>query len=94
MGWARPALPHPARIPVAVRHRPGSGRLRRAESVGGGGFLAAFAAGLAVTALNQTLCDCFLDFGQFIAETILLAFVLFGALLSTMLDRPRRWRAA
>jgi sodium/hydrogen antiporter len=65
-----------------------------AESVGGGGFLAAFAAGLAVTAFNQTLCDCFLDFGQFIAETILLAFVLFGALLSTMLDRPRRWRAA
>ncbi|HEV8650584.1 MAG TPA: cation:proton antiporter [Actinomycetes bacterium] len=48
--------------------------------------LAAFAAGLAVTALNQTLCDCFLEFGQVIAEmTMLLAFVLFGALLSTML---------
>jgi NhaP-type Na+/H+ or K+/H+ antiporter len=56
------------------------------ESVGGDGFLAAFAAGLAVTALNQTLCSCFLEFGQVIAEmTILLAFVLFGALLSTML---------
>jgi NhaP-type Na+/H+ or K+/H+ antiporter len=56
------------------------------EAVGGDGFLAAFAAGLAVTALNQTLCDCFLDFGQVIAEmTMLLAFVLFGALLSTML---------
>jgi NhaP-type Na+/H+ or K+/H+ antiporter len=42
--------------------------------------------GWAVTALNQTLCDCFLDFGQVIAEmTMLLAFVLFGALLSTML---------
>jgi sodium/hydrogen antiporter len=55
------------------------------EAVGGDGFLAAFAAGLAVTALNQTLCDCFLDFGQVIAEmTMLLAFVLFGALLSTM----------
>jgi sodium/hydrogen antiporter len=55
------------------------------EEVGGDGFLAAFAAGLAVTALNQTLCDCFLDFGQVIAEmTMLLAFVLFGALLSTM----------
>jgi NhaP-type Na+/H+ or K+/H+ antiporter len=56
------------------------------EAVGGDGFLAAFAAGLAVTALNQTLCDCFLEFGQVIAEmTMLLAFVLFGALLSTML---------
>jgi NhaP-type Na+/H+ or K+/H+ antiporter len=55
------------------------------EAVGGDGFLAAFTAGLAVTALNQTLCDCFLDFGQVIAEMImLLAFVLFGALLSTM----------
>jgi NhaP-type Na+/H+ or K+/H+ antiporter len=55
------------------------------EAAGGDGFLAAFAAGLAVTALNQTLCDCFLDFGQVIAEmTMLLAFVLFGALLSTM----------
>jgi NhaP-type Na+/H+ or K+/H+ antiporter len=56
------------------------------EAVGGDGFLAAFAAGLAVTVVNQTLCDCFLDFGQVIAEmTMLLAFVLFGALLSTLL---------
>ena len=56
------------------------------QAVGGDGFLAAFAAGLAVTVVNQTLCDCFLDFGQVIAEmTMLLAFVLFGALLSTML---------
>jgi sodium/hydrogen antiporter len=55
------------------------------EAVGGDGFLAAFAAGLAVTVVNQTLCACFLDFGQVIAEmTMLLAFVLFGALLSTM----------
>jgi NhaP-type Na+/H+ or K+/H+ antiporter len=55
------------------------------EAVGGDGFLAAFAAGLAVTVVNQTLCDCFLDFGQVLAEmTMLLAFVLFGALLSTM----------
>jgi sodium/hydrogen antiporter len=58
------------------------------EAVGGDGFLAAFAAGLAVTVVNQTLCDCFLDFGQVIAEmTMLLAFVLFGALLSTMLGQ-------
>ena len=56
------------------------------EAVGGDGFLAAFAAGLAVTVVNQTLCDCFLDFGQVLAEmTMLLAFVLFGALLSTLL---------
>jgi sodium/hydrogen antiporter len=55
------------------------------EAVGGDGFLAAFAAGLAVTVFNQTLCDCFLDFGQVLAEmTMLLAFVLFGALLSTL----------
>ena len=55
------------------------------EAAGGDGFLAAFAAGLAVTAFNQTLCDCFLEFGQVIAETtMLLAFVLFGALLSTL----------
>jgi NhaP-type Na+/H+ or K+/H+ antiporter len=55
------------------------------EAAGGDGFLAAFAAGLAVTAFNQTLCDCFLEFGEVIAETtMLLAFVLFGALLSTL----------
>jgi sodium/hydrogen antiporter len=48
------------------------------EAVGGDGFLAA-------SVVNHTLCDCFLDFGQVIAEmTMLLAFVLFGALLSTM----------
>jgi sodium/hydrogen antiporter len=38
--------------------------------------------------VNQTLCDCFLEFGQVIAETtMLLAFVLFGAVLSTMLGQ-------
>jgi sodium/hydrogen antiporter len=56
------------------------------EAAGGDGFLAAFAAGLAVTAFNQTLCDCFLEFGQVIAETtMMVAFVLFGAVLSTLL---------
>jgi NhaP-type Na+/H+ or K+/H+ antiporter len=55
------------------------------EAAGGDGFLAAFAAGLAVAAGNHTLCDCFLEFGQVVAETtMLLAFVLFGALLSTL----------
>lgn len=50
--------------------------------VGGDGFLAAFFAGLAVTVLDQTLCDCFLEFGEAAAEmSMLFAFVLFGSLL-------------
>jgi sodium/hydrogen antiporter len=53
------------------------------ELVGGSGFLAAFAAGVAVNRANHDLCDCFLDFGQNLAEVLLLiAFVLFGAVLS------------
>ncbi|MGH2732486.1 MAG: cation:proton antiporter [Actinomycetota bacterium] len=56
-------------------------------AVGGDGFLAAFAAGASITALNRTLCDCFLEFGHAAAEmTMLLAFVLFGAVLSTLTD--------
>lgn len=60
------------------------------EAVGGSGFLAAFAAGVAVNRANHDLCDCFLDFGQNLAEVLLLiAFVLFGALLSgPLLDAP------
>jgi NhaP-type Na+/H+ or K+/H+ antiporter len=55
-------------------------------AVGGDGFLAAFFAGLAVTVLDQTLCDCFLEFGEAAAEmSMLLAFALFGALLSELL---------
>ena len=55
-------------------------------AVGGDGFLAAFAAGLAVVVLNQELCDCFLDFGEIVAEmAMLLAFVLFGVVLSGLL---------
>ncbi|HVL80581.1 MAG TPA: cation:proton antiporter, partial [Actinomycetota bacterium] len=55
-------------------------------AVGGDGFLAAFAGGLAVTVLNQSLCDCFLEFGESAAEmSMLVAFVLFGALLSTQI---------
>lgn len=53
------------------------------EVVGGSGFLAAFAAGIAVSLSNDTLCDCFLDLGQVLVEVLLLsAFVLFGAVLS------------
>jgi sodium/hydrogen antiporter len=53
-----------------------------AESVGGSGFLAAFAAGLMVAALDVELCDCFLDYGQATAEMFLLfTFVAFGGWL-------------
>ena len=58
-----------------------------ATAVGGDGFLAAFFAGLAVVVLNQTLCDCFLDYGEITSEmAMLVAFVLFGALLANVLD--------
>ena len=51
-----------------------------AEAVGGSGFLAAFAAGLVVAALDVELCDCFLDYGEASAEMfLLLTFVAFGA---------------
>jgi NhaP-type Na+/H+ or K+/H+ antiporter len=57
------------------------------DAVGGDGFLAAFAAGIAVTIFNFELCDCFLEFGEVAAEMLmLLAFVLFGAALSTLVD--------
>jgi len=52
-------------------------------TLGVDGFLPAFAAGVAVTVLNQTLCDCFLEYGEATSLiTMLLSFVLFGALLS------------
>lgn len=58
-------------------------------TLGVDGFLAAFAAGLAVTLFNQRLCDCFLEFGQVTAEiSMLLSFVLFGALLSVTVTGP------
>ena len=51
-----------------------------AESVGGSGFLAAFAAGVVIARLDVELCDCFLDYGQATAEMFLLfTFVAFGA---------------
>ena len=53
-----------------------------AESVGGSGFLAAFAAGIVIAKLDVELCDCFLDYGQATAEMFLLfTFVAFGAWL-------------
>ena len=53
-----------------------------AEAMHGSGFLAAFAAGLTIAALNVELCDCFLEYGQTTGEMALLfTFVLFGASL-------------
>lgn len=57
------------------------------ETAGEDGFLAAFAAGAAVSVSNRRMCDCFLDFGEVIAELLMLiSFVLFGAVLSTELS--------
>ncbi|HEU5317684.1 MAG TPA: cation:proton antiporter [Chloroflexota bacterium] len=56
------------------------------QALGGDGFLTAFAAGASVVVLNQELCDCFLEYGEVTAEmAMLLAFILFGALLSAMI---------
>ncbi len=56
-----------------------------AVAVGGDGFLAAFAAGAAIAALDLELCDCFLEYGDATAEMIMLfAFILFGAVLSAL----------
>jgi len=53
-----------------------------AEAVHGSGFLAAFAAGLTIAALDVELCDCFLEYGGVTAEMMLLfTFVLFGSSL-------------
>lgn len=55
-------------------------------AVGGDGFLAAFAAGIAVVLLNQTLCDCFLEYGEVTSEmAMLVSFILFGVVLSGLL---------
>jgi sodium/hydrogen antiporter len=57
------------------------------QAVQGDGFLAAFFGGLAVTIFNVSLCDCFLEYGEVTAEmAMLLAFVLFGAVFSTLLS--------
>jgi rhodanese-related sulfurtransferase len=52
----------------------------------GTGFLSAFFAGLAITLFNVTLCECFREYGEVTAEMLmLLAFVLFGAVLSNLM---------
>ena len=56
-----------------------------AVAAGGDGFLASFAAGAAIAALDLELCDCFLEFGDATAEMIMLfAFILFGVVLTTL----------
>jgi len=58
------------------------------ELIGGSGFVAAFAAGAAVSLSNVELCDCFVEYGETTAEiAMLLAFTLFGTLLSTMVTQ-------
>jgi NhaP-type Na+/H+ or K+/H+ antiporter len=53
-----------------------------AELLHGSGFLAVFAAGLTIGALDVELCDCFLEYGETTAEMLLLfTFVLFGSSL-------------
>jgi NhaP-type Na+/H+ or K+/H+ antiporter len=53
-----------------------------AESVHGSGFLAAFAAGLTISALDVDLCECFREYGETTAElALLLTFVLLGSSL-------------
>ncbi|HEX5759840.1 MAG TPA: cation:proton antiporter [Thermoanaerobaculia bacterium] len=51
-----------------------------AEALGGSGFLAAFAAGLTIAALDVELCECFFDYGQATAELgLLFTFVALGS---------------
>ena len=58
------------------------------ERVGGSGFLAVFAAGAIVAWLDFDICDCFLDYGEVTSEmAMLLAFILFGAVLSTTIGQ-------
>jgi NhaP-type Na+/H+ or K+/H+ antiporter len=53
-----------------------------AEMVHASGFLAAFAAGMTIAALDVELCDCFVEYGAVTAEMFLmLTFVLLGGSL-------------
>lgn len=68
------------------------GAFAAGEGVGGDGFLAAFAAGFAVTILDRELCDCFLEFGEAAAEmAMLLAFVMFGVVISDSFSLLPLW---
>ena len=53
-----------------------------AEAAGGSGFVAAFVAGLLVSAKDVELCDCFLEYGEATSEMLLLlTFVALGTTL-------------
>ncbi len=53
-----------------------------AEALHGSGFLAAFAAGITIAAIDVELCDCFREYGETTAEMLLMfTFVLLGASL-------------
>lgn len=53
-----------------------------AEALHASGFMAAFAAGLTISAIDVELCDCFHDYGEATAEMLLLlSFIAFGASL-------------
>ena len=53
-----------------------------AEAVHASGFIAAFAAGMTIAALDVELCDCFVEYGEVTAEMLLLfTFVLLGSSL-------------
>ncbi|NOT07651.1 MAG: hypothetical protein HOP28_05510 [Gemmatimonadales bacterium] len=53
-----------------------------AESMHASGFMAAFAAGLAIATMDVELCDCFHDYGEATAEMLLLlSFIAFGTSL-------------
>lgn len=53
-----------------------------AEAAGGSGFVAAFVAGLLVSARDVELCDCFLEYGEATSEMLLLlTFVALGTTL-------------
>lgn len=82
-----------ARLNIRTEHQALSGigivllAYTAATSVGGDGFLAAFAAGLAVSVSNRRLCNSFMQYGEVTSEmAMLFAFVLFGATLSTMMQ--------
>jgi NhaP-type Na+/H+ or K+/H+ antiporter len=80
-----------ARTPISREYRAlyGVGTVLAAyvagEAVGGSGLLAVFAAGAVIVVTDFDLCDCFLEYGEVTAEmAMLLAFILFGALLSSL----------
>ena len=82
-----------ARLHIRTEHQALSGigivllAYTAATSVGGDGFLAAFAAGLAVSVTNRRLVSSFTQYGEVTSEMFMLfAFVLFGATLSTMIQ--------